>query len=172
MKNRNWVITYVLEHTGTLGDLVDNIIIEDGLNQDKKGTMLSLDTILLGLDVNLEVINLVDSSFCFSFAGDPFSELVIDGMTATFSTLIYPTIMAIGILSTQPEPGTSINSHYRLERFPNLKLVRVVDLVYSAPDPKDDPLFAETIWYQFDDRGSIMFEDAEGNLIPLSTVVG
>src|SRR5215469_1067936 len=81
-------LTYVLEHSCTLRDLLDNVVIEDGLDQDEERAMLGLDAQLLSFQVDSDIVNLVHSALFFGFGDDPVAKLIVAGISTTLSVLI------------------------------------------------------------------------------------
>ena len=81
--------TYVLQHGSSVRDLLGDLVIEDGLNQDEKGAVLGLNTELLCLQVNSDIFDVADTALGLGLAGDPITELVVGGIAATFTILIF-----------------------------------------------------------------------------------
>lgn len=82
------LLTYVLKHGCALGDLLDNVVVEDCLDQDEEGTVLRLDAEFLGFEVNLHILNLVDATLLLGLLIDPGAEEVVVRVTSAFSVLI------------------------------------------------------------------------------------
>lgn len=79
---------YLLEKTCALGNLSDNVRIEEGLDKNHDGLVLGLDTQVLGLLVNVKVFDLVNASGLRSLLQNPVAEFVIDGGTAGLTILL------------------------------------------------------------------------------------
>ncbi|KAI6751204.1 hypothetical protein HG530_014118 [Fusarium avenaceum] len=79
--------TYLLEHAGTLGDLGNNVLVKHGLNKDKDAAVLVFNTKLLGLDIDIDRLNLVDATLLLRLGLDPITKLVVDSR-ATLTILI------------------------------------------------------------------------------------
>ena len=79
--------TYLLQHTGALGDLSNNVGIEQGLGKDSGSTMLALDAKLLGLDVDLDRIDLINAALLLGLLENPVSKVIID-TAATFLIIL------------------------------------------------------------------------------------
>ncbi len=80
--------TYVLQHGRALGDLFDNVVIKDCLNQDKERAVLGFDAELLCLEIDCNIVDFADSALLLGLAGDPVSELIVRRIATTFSILI------------------------------------------------------------------------------------
>lgn len=68
---------HALEHAAAGLDLLDNVLVEDGLSKDCDGLVLSLDTKLLGLEVNFNIVKLGDTTLLLTLRKDPLAELVV-----------------------------------------------------------------------------------------------
>ncbi|KAH6668791.1 putative TEL2-interacting protein 1 [Halenospora varia] len=75
-------------HWSTLRNLLGDIIVEDGLDQDKKSTVLVLDTKLLGFQEDGNIVNLADRALLLGFSDDPTAKLIVLGVAATFSIFV------------------------------------------------------------------------------------
>lgn len=73
---------YLLEHALTLGDLSNNVLVEDGLNQDLDSAVLALDAEFLRLDVDINGVNIIDTALLIALRQDPVTELVVHGVAA------------------------------------------------------------------------------------------
>lgn len=54
--------THLLEHAGTLRNLLDDILVKHCLSENRQRAMLGLDAEFLGFEVNVNVIDLSDPS--------------------------------------------------------------------------------------------------------------
>lgn len=68
----------LLEHGSTRLNLLDNTGREDGLGENSGRAVLALDAQLLGLEVDLDVGDLVDVTLLLGSVVDPLAELVVD----------------------------------------------------------------------------------------------
>jgi hypothetical protein len=81
-------LAYLLEHLRALANLGNDVLVEDGLSEHLHSAMLALNTQLLGLDVNLEIVNSVDTTFRRSLLLNPISKLVVGGVATAFAFLV------------------------------------------------------------------------------------
>jgi len=77
-----------LEHTSPSRNLLDNILVKDGLSQNSECLVLGLDAQLLGLLVDVNIIHLADGTFVLGLIDDPGSKLVVGIGTILFSLFI------------------------------------------------------------------------------------
>ena len=95
-----------------------------------------------------------------------------DFQAATETLRTYPSVVRFAVADTIPmaevgrfTPGPGhIHKLYRLDRFPNLKVVRLLATDYESPSPRDCP--QKVIRDLLSPRKGIVFEDAFGCLIP------
>jgi hypothetical protein len=80
--------TYPLQHAGTLADLRRHILVEQGLHENENGAVLGLDTELLGFDVDIDVVDLVNATLLLGLLLNPFTQLVVDSVTTALALLI------------------------------------------------------------------------------------
>ena len=88
--------------------------------------------------------------------------ILLDMIRVDDGTVAFAKVVSLGISFNYNPVRDSIKTHYRLERFPNLRKVRVVDKRCDNPKPRE-----KAFWHTFGDRGDIIFEDAIGNEVPL-----
>ncbi|KAI6757338.1 hypothetical protein HG531_003163 [Fusarium graminearum] len=69
-------------HASTLGNLSNNVLVENSLNKNKNGAVLALNTKFLGLDINVDRLNLVDATLLLSLGLDPVTKFIVDSGTA------------------------------------------------------------------------------------------
>jgi len=68
---------HTLEHGSTGVDLLDHVLVKESLGKHSEGPVLGLDVEFLGLEVDVDILNLGDATLFFSLAQNPFSELVV-----------------------------------------------------------------------------------------------
>lgn len=77
---------HTLEHAAARRDLLDDVIIKDGLGKDGTGAVLVLNVELLCLEVDVDILNLGDASLSLGLGEDPLAENLI--RTTTFGILV------------------------------------------------------------------------------------
>lgn len=82
------VCTYLLQHAGTLRDLGEDLVVEQSQDEHQDSAVLALDTKLLGLDVDVDVLDLVNAALLRGLLLDPVTQLVIDGVATAFAVLV------------------------------------------------------------------------------------
>lgn len=80
--------TDLLDHTGTLGDLGKNVVIEEGLAENNDSLGLALNAELLGLDVDLNGVDVVNAVLLSGLVENPGSKLVVDGAATGLAVLV------------------------------------------------------------------------------------
>lgn len=79
-------MTYLLEHAGTLGDLIDNVVVKDGLSEHTQGLVLGVNTEVLCFDVDLDIFQLAHTTrLGFGGADDPAAKLIVGTVATTFA---------------------------------------------------------------------------------------
>ena len=80
---------YLLQHARTFRDLLNNVLVKYSLGQHSKCLMLALNPQLLGLHVDVNIINPAHPTF-FLFCGvkDPASKMIVRGIASAFAVLI------------------------------------------------------------------------------------
>jgi len=78
----------LLEHGLALGDLSRDVLVEQSLSQNLNSTVLGLDAELLGLEVDVDRIDLVDGSLLFGLSSDPVAQIVVDGAATLLIVLV------------------------------------------------------------------------------------
>lgn len=77
---------HLLEHRSTPLDLFDDLLGEESLRDDGQSAVLRLDTKLLCLDVDFDVVELIDAALLRGCVDDPLAEDIVT--RATFAVLV------------------------------------------------------------------------------------
>lgn len=80
--------TNLLEHACTLGDLGKDVVVEECLAQNNDSLGFALDTKLLGLDVDLDRIDVVNAILLGGLVENPGTKLVVDSIATGLAVLI------------------------------------------------------------------------------------
>lgn len=76
------MVTYLLQHARTLGDLSANILVKQSLDENLDSPMLALNAEFLGLDVDVDGVDVINGALLGGLSHDPVAELIVDGITA------------------------------------------------------------------------------------------
>jgi hypothetical protein len=68
---------HTLEHAAAGLDLLDDVLVEDGLSKNGDSLVLGLDTEFLGLEVDLDIVKLRDTTLGLTLRKDPLAKLVV-----------------------------------------------------------------------------------------------
>lgn len=78
--------TYLLKHAGTLRDLIDNVVVKDGLSEHTQRLVLGANPEVLCFDVDLDIFQLADATrLGFGGADNPAAKLIVGTVAATFA---------------------------------------------------------------------------------------
>ena len=136
---------HTLEHAATGLDLLDNVLIEDGLGKDCDGLMLGLNTELLGLEVDLNIIKLGDTTLSFTLREDPLAELVV---RVALTVLVLATLDDESTLEVSRQiSGTSLDGFLRHVDLPFnlLLLLGLVELLCLSVNAASELIIAAGI---------------------------
>jgi hypothetical protein len=133
----------LLEHRGTSLDLLDNLLGEESLGNDSQGTVLGLDAELLGLQVDLNAVKLVDASLLLGGVNDPFAENIVLGSLGVLVALDDKSALEIlgKILST------SLDGRLRGVDVP-LNFLSLLDLLSALLDLLGELVIATSVHLQ------------------------
>lgn len=102
---------HLLQHGGARINLLDHVVIEDGLGKDGEGPVLALDAELLSLEVDLYILYLADAALGLGRLLNPATELIV--CVRSISTLIIITDNKGTLEVIRKILGTGLNSLLR-----------------------------------------------------------
>lgn len=82
-------IAYLFKHACALGNLGKDVLVKDGLHQNENRSVLVLDAKLLGLDINVDGVDLVNATLLFSLLDNPVAKVIVDGVATTLAVLVF-----------------------------------------------------------------------------------
>ncbi|KUI56281.1 hypothetical protein VP1G_10837 [Cytospora mali] len=82
------IYAYLLQHASTLGDLGNDLVVEEGEDEHQNSAVLALDTQLLGLDVDINILDVVNAALLGGLLLDPVTQLVVDSVATAFAVLV------------------------------------------------------------------------------------
>ncbi|KAJ6444658.1 polysaccharide deacetylase [Purpureocillium lavendulum] len=95
----------LVAHAGALRDLCKDVLVEERLGEDENRAVLALNLQLLGLEIDVDGIYLVDATLLLGLLLDPVAKLVIDGVATALTILILVVVEAELLLELARELG-------------------------------------------------------------------
>ena len=82
---------HLFEHACSSIDFLDDVISEQSLSEHSKSPMLALDSQFLCLEIDINVLEIIDSALFLCCGDDPAAELIVDIISA-FAAIVFFTI--------------------------------------------------------------------------------
>lgn len=82
-------MAHLFKHACALRNLSKDVLVKDSLHQNENRSVLVLDAKLLGLDINVDGVDIVNATLFFSLLDNPVAKVVVDGVATTLAVLVF-----------------------------------------------------------------------------------
>lgn len=138
---------HLLQHGGARINLLDHVVIEDGLGEDGEGPVLALDAELLSLEVDLYILYLADAALGLGRLLNPATELIV--CVRSISTLIIIADNKGTLEVVRKILGTGLNSLLRgVDRPLNLLGLDLFDVLGLSVDAAGELIITASLKFK------------------------